>query len=227
MRLPVHIWIREENAFAKEVSGYFVELARYLDERPRKMRLVIHASVPASFDFDPKDGNPSVTVGGETHKFNLRHRWIPEHPVPLLLGPAKADSWSAPSVQGSVPKRRRRIVLLIDPVDGNRFRVRARRELIVPDCAYALFALLGMIAAITLHPAAVIATAVLLTLFFGKRLMDRMVVRPAGRSSRPSLDGKLRTALAGLAICLAMSEASAATYAYGATSPDSAATVHR
>ena len=227
MRLPVHIWIREENACAKEVSGYLVELARYLDERPRKMRLVIHASVPVSFDFDPKDGNPSVTVGGETHKFNLRHRWIPEHPVPLLLGPADTDSGSVPNAQGSVPKRRRRIVLLIDPVDSNRFRVRARRELIVPDCAYALFALLGTIAAITLHPAAFIATAVLLSLFFGKRLMDRMAVRTAGRSLRPSLDGKLRTALAGLAICLAMGGASAATDAYGAIPSDSAASVRR
>ena len=42
-----------------------------------------------------------------------------------------------------------------------------------------------------------------------------------------SLDGKLRTALAGLAVCLAMSEASAATDAYGAIPSDSAASVRR
>ena len=164
MRLPVHIWIREENACAKEVAGYFVELARYLDERPKKMRLVIHASVPVDLDFDPKDGDPSITVGGETHKFNLRHRWIPEHPVPLLLGPADTDSGSVPNAQGSVPnaqgpvpKRRRRIVLLIDPVDSNRFRVRDRREFPMSGWTYLLFALVGTIAAITLHPVAIIA----------------------------------------------------------------------
>ena len=87
MRLPVHIWIREENATPEELAGYFTELARRLDAHPQKMRLMIESSVPAVLDFDPADGEPVVSVGGRTHKFSLRHRWLPEHPVPLLLGP--------------------------------------------------------------------------------------------------------------------------------------------
>ena len=181
MRLPVHIWIREENACAKEVAGYFVELARYLDERPKKMRLVIHASVPVDLDFDPKDGDPSITVGGETHKFNLRHRWIPEHPVPLLLGPADTDSESVPNAQGSVPKRRRRIVLLIDPVDSNRFRVRDRREFPMSGWAYTILAMSGAAAAITLHPAAIAIAATSLLLVLGYHLAA--MVRQAGATN--------------------------------------------
>ena len=155
MRLPVHIWIREENARPEEIAGYFIELARRLDAKPQRMRLVIESDVPVSLDFDPSDGNPAVSVGDETCRFDIRRRWIPEHPVPLQLGPV-------PNGEGSVPKRRGRTVLLIDPVDGNRFRVRDRREMAYPDgWIYALFVLAAVAAAVTLHPAAVAATALL------------------------------------------------------------------
>ena len=87
MRLPVHIWIREENATPEELAGNFTEIARRLDAHPQKMRLMIESSVPAVLDFDPADGEPIVSVGDRSHKFSLRHRWLPEHPVPLLLGP--------------------------------------------------------------------------------------------------------------------------------------------
>lgn len=139
MRLPVHIWLREVNASPAELAGYFTELARHLDASPRRMRLVIESTVPASLDFDPSDGNPAVTVCGETVKFNLRHRWIPEHPVPLELGPAHG-------------RRCRRTALLVDPVDGNRFRVRDRRDVRAPAWAYSAVAALGVAAAVTLHP---------------------------------------------------------------------------
>ena len=139
MRLPVHTWIREENADPQEVSGYFLELARRLDERPRKMRLVVESSVPASLDFDPKDGSPSVSVCGERCRFDIRRRWIPEHPVPLEFGA-------------------RPTVLLVDPVDGNRFRVRAGRRIALPGWAYAVFAASATVAVVTLHPVAIAAT---------------------------------------------------------------------
>ena len=162
MRLPVHIWLREENASPGEIAGYFMELARHLDAQPRKMRLVIESTVPAALDFDPADGHPSVTAGGETVKFNLRRRWIPEHPVPLELGPVP-------------PRRVRRTTLLVDPVDGNRFRVRDRCGLAgsVGGWAYALFALAGVAFAVTLHPLALAATVLAALPLAIKRLLKR------------------------------------------------------
>ena len=176
MRLPVHIWIREENATPEELAGYFTELARRLDAHPQKMRLMIESSVPAVLDFDPVDGEPVVSVGGQTQKFCLRHRWLPEHPVPLPLGPVPTSAGSVPiSVSGSVPNTMKRfsgffgrffpkkcVVLMIDPVDGNRFRVRSRRVLRVPRSLYAIFAVVAVAAVITLHPLALTLSALLL-----------------------------------------------------------------
>ena len=187
MRLPVHIWIREENATPEELAGYFTELARRLDAHPQKMRLMIESSVPAVLDFDPADGEPVVSVGGRTQKFSLRHRWLPEHPVPLLLGPVPIssgavpisavasagsvpmeDSGSVPNVMGRISEffgrffRKKCIVLLIDPIEGNRFRVRSRRVVRVPRSLYALFAVIAVAAVITFHPLALTLSAVLL-----------------------------------------------------------------
>jgi len=147
MRLPVHIWIREENADPQEVAGYFVELARRLDERPRKMRLIVESTVPASLDFDPKDGNPVVSVCGERCGFDIRRRWIPEHPVPLEFGSRPA-------------------VLLVDPVEGNRFRVRSGRKIALPGWTYAVLAASATLTALTLHPAAIVLTLVIAASIF-------------------------------------------------------------
>lgn len=142
MRLPVHIWIREENADPREVADCFVQLARRLDERPQKMRLFVESTVPASLDFDPKDGNPVITVCGRKHRFDIRHRWLPEHPVPLEFG-------------------RKPTVLLVDPLDGNRFRVRSGRRIVPPGWSYALLAVSGAATALTLHPAAILLTCLI------------------------------------------------------------------
>ena len=142
-RLPVHIWISEENAVPGEMAGYFIELARRLDEHPQKMRLIVESTVPAILDFDPSDGNPIVSVGGKAQKFDVRRRWLPDHPVPLEFGP-------------------RTVVLLIDPVDGNRFRVRSGRRINMPRWVYALFAATATLAVVTLHLAAVSAAATIL-----------------------------------------------------------------
>lgn len=152
MRLPVRIWIREENADPHEVAGYFLELARRLDERPRKMRLVVEATVPVSLDFDPKDGNPVVSVCGEKHRFDLRRRWIPEHPVPLEFGG-------------------RPVTLFVDPVDGNRFRVWSGRRVTLPGWVYAVLAASATLMVITLHPVAIICTSAIVAviLFLGVR----------------------------------------------------------
>ena len=160
MRLPVHIWIREANASPQESVGYVTELARYLDAQPRKMRLIIESTVPATLDFDPGDGHPSVTVGDEMAKFRLRHRWIPEHPVPLALGPVST-------------RHVRRTMLLIDPVDGNRFRVRDHRVVPVPGWAYAVAATMGIVAAVTTHPVAIGMTVAIAALIFAIRLLGK------------------------------------------------------
>ena len=210
MRLPVHIWIREENATPEELAGYFTELARRLDAHPQKMRLMIESSVPAVLDFDPADGEPVVSVGGRTQKFSLRHRWLPEHPVPLLLGPVPTstaassgsvpnedsgpfpisaaasagsvpvsstsfagsvpmgDSGSVPNVTGRISEfigrffTKKVVVLLIDPIEGNRFRVRSRRVVRVPRSLYALFAVVAVAAVITFHPLALTLAALLM-----------------------------------------------------------------
>jgi hypothetical protein len=104
------------------------------------MRLFVESTVPASLDFDPKDGNPVVTVCGRKHRFDIRHRWLPEHPVPLEFG-------------------RKPTVLLVDPLDGNRFRVRAGRRFVLPGWSYALLAVSGTVTALTLHPIAVLFTS--------------------------------------------------------------------
>ena len=157
MRLPVHIWIREENADPQEVAGYFVELARRLDERPRKMRLTVESTVPASLDFDPKDGNPVVFVCGERYSFDIRRRWIPEHPVPLEFGKKPTS-------------------LLIDPVDGNRFRVRSGRRIVLPGWAYAIFAASAALTVVTLHPAAIVLTlAIASSMLFIERNSKRQL----------------------------------------------------
>ncbi len=155
MRLPVHIWIREENASPHEIAGYLIELARRLDERPQKMRLFVESSVPVYLDFDSKDGNPVVMVGDSTYKFDIRHRWLAEHPVPLKF-------------------EKHRVVLLIDPIDGNRFRVKTGRNLLISSWAYAFFSLLAVVMVMTFHPAAITITiimAVLLSVCSGGRKM--------------------------------------------------------
>ena len=154
MRLPVHIWIREENADPAEIAGYFTAIAQRLDERPQKMRLVVESSVPVLLDFDPKDGNPLVKSAGGVRRFAIRRRWLPEHPVPLEFG-------------------RRPVVLLVDPLDGNRFRVRSGRRIVLPGWSYAAFAISASVAVITLHPvaiavAALVSVAMAAIAIFGK-----------------------------------------------------------
>ena len=159
MRLPVHIWIREENSGAAEVAGYIVELARRLDERPERMKLVVESSVPVSIDFDPSDGHPVVETPQGRARAEIRRRWIPEHDVPLAVGPSVRPDGHARS------GRNGRIVLLVDPVDGNRFRVRRR---IRPDASkwlYPLFACSATLAVVTLDPFAIASTVAVLLLF--------------------------------------------------------------
>ncbi len=112
------------------------------------MCLVVEADVPSGLDIDPSDGNLVVSAAGESAKLSLRRRWIPEHPVPMEFGQSA----------GGV----RRTVLLIDPVDGNRFRVRQCRAPSPPRWAYAALAAVATLAAVTLNAVAVATAAITL-----------------------------------------------------------------
>lgn len=138
MRLPVHVWITERNAEPEELAGYLAEIARRMDESPRRMCIVVESSVQASLDVDPSDGCLVAKVAGVEKRFSLRRRWLPEHPVPLEFGPSHGA-------------KSRKTVLLVDPTSGNRFRVWPCRAFVFPSWAYALLAVVASVAAVTLN----------------------------------------------------------------------------
>lgn len=122
-----------------------------MDERPQGMCLVVESDVPSALDVDPSDGNLVALAGGESAKFSLRRRWIPEHPVPIALGPCDGKGGT------------RMTVLLIDPADANRFRVRECRMPALPRSAYAAFAAVATVAAVTLNALSVAVAAAMLS----------------------------------------------------------------
>ena len=133
--LPARITVDPDHPSADALADYFATVARRLDERPERMRLVIDGRTAArralTLDFLP-DGAMSVCVEGEAPKrFSLRRRWIPDHPVPLDLRACR---------------------LWIEPVEANRFRVMDRVPFRVPGGVYAVCALLAVVSAIWLVP---------------------------------------------------------------------------
>ena len=108
-RLPVTVTIDADNPEPKEIAGYLAEIAARLDERPERMRVRFVSPCGVSLDI-VSDGRLSICVAGRRpYRFSLRRRWIADHSVPLELKDA---------------------VLLVDPVDAGRFRVRARRGML-------------------------------------------------------------------------------------------------
>ena len=109
-RLPVAVRMDETDPSPRDMAGYLLQIAARLDERPEKMRVEIYAPAGTTLDLC-EDGRMAVRIPGrKTHFFFMRRRWIADHPVPLPL-----------FREG---RRRKPAVLLIDPVDANRFRVR-------------------------------------------------------------------------------------------------------
>lgn len=110
--LPVRIVVDPDEPTPAAIAGYLAEVACRLDERPERMRLVIEAANTderaISLDFTPAGEMVVAVEGHRPKKMDLRRRWIPEHPVPLVL-------WAR--------RQRRKVLLYIDPVDANRFRV--------------------------------------------------------------------------------------------------------
>ena len=139
--LPVRIVADPDDPTPAAIAGYLAEVACRLDERPERMRLVIEAANAGdraiSLDFTP-EGEMAVSVEGHrTKKMDLRRRWIPEHPVPLVL-------WSR--------RQRRKVRLYVDPVDANRFRVMSAVPHPAPAWLYVACSLLAAAGAILASP---------------------------------------------------------------------------
>ena len=144
--LSARITVDPDHPSADALAEYFATVARRLDERPERMRLVIDGRTTArralTLDFLP-DGAMCACVEGETPvRFSLRRRWIPDHPVPLDLRACR---------------------LWIEPVEANRFRVMDRVPFRVPGGVYALCALLATAGAVWLAPECLAAAVGLAT----------------------------------------------------------------
>lgn len=131
--LPVRIVVDPDDPRPAAIAGYLAEVACRLDERPERMRLVIEAANAGdrdvSLDFTPAGEMVVAVEGHRSRKMDLRRRWIPEHPVPLVL-------WAR--------GRRRRVRLYVDPVDANRFRVMSAVPFQVPKELHVACSLLAV-----------------------------------------------------------------------------------
>ena len=101
--LPVRITIDPEDPRPKDIAGYFAAVARRLDERPEPMRIVVEAPRGVAMDIDREGRLVFIVPGRRPARLDIRRRWIADHAVPLGLAG--------------------RTVLVVRPVDANRFRV--------------------------------------------------------------------------------------------------------
>lgn len=129
-RLPVSVTIDHAQPQARDVAGYLATIAARLDERPERMRVVFDSPQGITLDLET-DSRLAIHVNGQRpYKLDLRQRWIADHPTPLPL---------------------KGLVIYIDPVDANRFRVNTfapcavKPEIIAP---LALMASAGLILAL-------------------------------------------------------------------------------
>ena len=133
--LPVRITVDPENPSAAAIAEYFATVARRLDERPERMRLVIDGRTAArralALDFLPDGQMCACVEGKQPVRFSLRRRWIPDHPVSLDLRACR---------------------LWIEPVDANRFRVMDCVPFCVPGAVYALCALVATVGVACFSP---------------------------------------------------------------------------
>jgi hypothetical protein len=138
-RLPVRVTIDADDPRPRDVARYLAEIAARLDERPERMRIVFDAPPGVELDLED-DGRLVVRVPGRrAYRFDLRHRWIADHPVPLSLAPRQLLLGRLGPLKLLRPlkalKLLRPLILLVDPVDGNRFRVTDRLPFRVPPAA--------------------------------------------------------------------------------------------
>lgn len=133
--LPVRVVVDPGNPRPEDIAGYLAEVARRLDERPERMRIVFEGRTAQnhgiSLDIGP-DRALCVKVDGRRPKrVDLRGRWIADHPVPISL---------------------RHTVLYIEPVEANRFRVMTSIPFSAPTVLYVLCSLAATWGLVRLSP---------------------------------------------------------------------------
>jgi hypothetical protein len=145
-RLPVTVTVDADDPRPADVARYFAEIAARLDEHPERMRIVVDAPDGMALDLEP-DGRMAIRMPGRrTFHFDLRGRWIADHPVPFPLGPAKMSRFLR------IFRSRRLPVLYVDPVDANRFRVTDHLPFAVPISVYVLLSLAAVLAVVLVSP---------------------------------------------------------------------------
>ena len=124
------------------VDPDLAEIAKRLDERPERMRIVFDGrnvrKRAISLDVETDHALRVTVEGHRASRVNLRGRWIPDHPVPLALG---------------------RRVLFVEPVDANRFRVMTAIPFSVPPVFYVACSLVATWGLVRLSPE-ILATAI-------------------------------------------------------------------
>ncbi len=152
----MRVTIDADDPRPKDVARYLAEIAARLDERPERMRVVFDAPQGVELDLE-EDGRLVVRVPGRrAHRFDLRHRWIADHPVPISLAPRPLLSLR-PLKALKALKPLRPLTLFVDPVDGNRFRVTDRLACRVPPAVYFAISLAAVAAVLLLSPEGVFA----------------------------------------------------------------------
>ena len=163
-RMQVSVVIDGESPRPKDVAGYLAEIARNLDERPKRLKVRFVAPPGVALDLE-RDGRLSISIAGNRpHRFDLRNRWIADHPVPLELNGA---------------------VLYVDPVDANRFRVTDRPEEAPGAAAYACLSLAAAVALCAGWASLLAATAGTCAGYMGMGMGRRL-----GKWKRRSLHGR-------------------------------------
>ena len=146
-RLPVRVTIDADDPRPRDVARYLAEIAARLDERPERMRIVFDAPPGVELDLED-DGRLVVRAPGHRdYRFDLRRRWIADHPVPLALSPRP--------LLPLTPLRP--LILFVDPVDGNRFRVTDRLPFRVPPAVYFVLSLLAVVGVLLFSPELLLA----------------------------------------------------------------------
>ena len=142
----LHVSCYSSDPEPKDIAGYLIEIAQYLDECPKRLRVEFHIqdelNHPVMLDFTA-DGKMRLTVAERKEQiFGLRSRWIAEHLVPLVLN---------------------RAVLYIEPVEAGRFRVFLAPPRSLPTWLLVLDCICATVGVITLSPE-LMATAIAITI---------------------------------------------------------------
>ena len=172
-RLPVRVTIDADDPRPRDVARYLAEIAARLDERPERMRIVFDA--PPSVELDLEDDGRFVVraPGHRAHRFDLRHRWIADHPVPLSLAPRQLLLGRLGPLRRLGPLKLLRplkalkplkalrplksLILFVDPVDGNRFRVTDRQAYRVSRAVYFALSLVAVVGVLLFSPELLLA----------------------------------------------------------------------